>query len=85
MVRSAKGIERLANLVCISYAATRILPYYREEFKEYQGQSAQEVRYQLGEKIRMNIVIRSLGRKIETLKNNELLKDAFNKLVSQYG
>ncbi len=28
----------------------------------YQGQSPQEIRYQLGEKIRMNIIIHSLGQ-----------------------
>jgi len=68
MVRSVKGIERLANLTCISYAAVRLLPYYSTEFQDYQGQSPQEIRYQLGEKIRMNIIIHSLGQTIETIK-----------------
>jgi len=44
MVRSVKGIERLANLTCISYAAVRLLPYYSREFQDYQGQSPQEIR-----------------------------------------
>jgi len=70
MVRSIKGIERLSNLICISYAATRLLPYYSVEFKEYQEQSPQEIRYQLGEKIRMNIIIHSLGQTIETIKKS---------------
>ena len=39
MVRSVKGIERLSNLTCISYAAVRLLPYYNSEFQDYQGQS----------------------------------------------
>ena len=39
MVRSVKGIERLSNLICISYAAVRLLPYYSREFQDYQGQS----------------------------------------------
>ena len=47
MVRSVKGIERLSNLTCISYAAVQLLPYYSSEFKEYQGQSPQKIRYQL--------------------------------------
>ncbi len=37
MVRSVKGIERIVNLTCISYAAVRLLPYYGTEFQEYQG------------------------------------------------
>ena len=68
MIRSTKGIERLTNLTCISYAAVQLLPYYSSEFKEYQGQSPQETRYQLGEKIRMDIIIRSLRQTIETIK-----------------
>ncbi len=65
MVRSVKGMERLANMTCISYAAVHLLPYYSMEFQEYQGQSPQEIRYQLGEKIRMNIIIHSLGQTLE--------------------
>lgn len=68
MVRSVKGIERIANLTCVSYVAVRLLPYYSSEFHDLQGQSPQEVRYQLGEKIRMNIIIQSLGQTIETIK-----------------
>ena len=39
MIRSVQGIERLSNLICISYAAVRMLPYYSKEFQKYQGQS----------------------------------------------
>lgn len=85
MVRSVKGIERLANLICISYAAVRLLPYYSVEFQEYQGQSPQEIRYQLGEKIRMNIIIDSLGQAIETIKKGFPLKKAFQELMRKCG
>lgn len=85
MVRSVKGIERLTNLTCISYAAVRLLPYYSREFQEYQGQSPQEIRYQLGEKIRMNIIIDSLGQIIETIKKDLPLKKAFQELMHKYG
>lgn len=37
MVRSVIGIERLSNLTCIAYAAVKLLPYYSEEFEDYQG------------------------------------------------
>lgn len=85
MVRSEKGIERLSNLTCISYAAVRLLPYYSSEFQDYQGQSPQEIRYQLGEKIRINIIIDSLGQTIETIKKDLPLKKAFQELMRQYG
>lgn len=85
MVRSATGIERLSNLVCISYAAVRLLPYYSREFENYQGQSPQEIRYQLGEKIRMNIIIDSLGQTIETIKKELSLKKAFQELMRKCG
>lgn len=85
MVRSVKGIERLSNLICISYAAVRLLPYYRKEFREYQGQSPQEIRYRLGEKIRMNIIIHSLGQTIETIKKDLPLKKAFQDLMRKCG
>lgn len=85
MVRSVKGIERLTNLTCISYAAVRLLPYYNSEFQEYRGQSAQEIRYQIGEKIRMNIIIHSLGQTIETIKKDLPLKKAFQELMHKCG
>ncbi len=85
MVRSVKGIERISNLTCISYAAVRLLPYYSREFQDYQGQSPQEIRYQLGEKIRMNIIICSLGQMIETIKKDLPLKKAFQELMCKCG
>ena len=85
MLRSVKGIERLANLTCISYAAVRLLPYCNREFQEYQGQSPQEIRYQLGEKIRMNLIIDSLGQTIETIKKDLPLKKAFQALMRKCG
>lgn len=85
MVRSVEGIERLSNLICISYAAVRLLPYYGSEFRDYQGQSPQEIRYQLGEKIRMNLIIHSLGQTIETIKKDLPLKKAYQELMRKCG
>lgn len=85
MVRSVKGIERLSNLTCITYAAVHLLPYYSEEFQDYQGLSPQEIRYRVGEKIRMNIIISRLGQEIETIKKELPLKKAFQELMHKYG
>ncbi len=85
MVRSATGIERLSNLICISYAACRLLPYYSKGFEGYKGQSPQEVRYQLGEQIRRSIIIRSLEQMIETMKNNPPIRKAFQEIIHKCG
>ena len=85
MVRSVTGMERLLNLICITYATVKLLPYYYEELRDYQGQSPQEIRYQLGEKIRMNIIIRRLGRAIETIKKDIPQKEAFQELIRRHG
>lgn len=85
MVRSVKGIERLINLTCISYAACRLLPHYSMDFADYKGLSPQEVRYRLGEKIRMGIIMCSLEQTIETLENNLPLKKAFQEFKRKWG
>lgn len=79
-----KGIERITNLLCISYTAMRLLPYYSHDFREYRGQSAQEIRYHVGEKIRMDIIISNLERSIETSKNNEAFRKAFKAFASSW-
>lgn len=84
-VRSMIGIERLVNLVCISYAAVHLLPHYSCEFAQYQGMSSQEIRYQIGEKIRMNLIIVNLEQYIETMKNNKLVKEALKAYAHSQG
>lgn len=85
MIRSVKGIERLTNLICVSYAACRLLPYYSKDFEDYKGKSPQEVRYQLGEQIRRSIIIRSLEQTVETLKNKLSIKKVFQELIHKCG
>lgn len=85
MLRSVTGIEQISNLIAITYATVKPLPYYDEEFHDYQGQSPQEIRYQLGEKICMNIIIRRLGHVIETIKKDIPLKEAFQELMRRCG
>lgn len=85
MVRSVKGIERLINLTCISYTACRLLPYYSMDFTDYKGLSPQEVRYRLGEKIRMGIIMCSLEQIVETLKNDLPLKKVFQEFKRKCG
>ena len=47
--------------------------------------SSQEVRFQLGEKIRMNIIVASLRQMIENAKNNEPIKDVLKNYTRMNG
>ncbi len=85
MVRSIHGIENLSNLVCISYASVCLLPYYEKGFEGLRGMSPQEVRFQLGEKIRMNLIVASLGQMLEKVKNNGPIQEALKNYARMNG
>lgn len=56
-VRSKEGIERLVNLVSLSYSAMTLLPYSDKTFSGYQSASAQETRYKIGQQIQADILL----------------------------
>jgi hypothetical protein len=68
-IRSKEGIERLVNLISLSYSAMTLLPYSDENFSGYQSASAQETRYEIGQQIQPDIILYSFGRFLETIKN----------------
>ena len=68
-VRSKEGIERLVNLISLSYSAMTLLPYSDETFSGYQSASAQETRYEIGRQIQTDIILCSFGKFLETVKN----------------
>jgi len=72
-LRSRKGIERLINLISLSYSAMTLLPYSDQEFSSYQTASAQETRYEISQQIQTNIILCVFGKFLETLKNNAVL------------
>ncbi len=47
-VRSSRAIERLINLLSISYSAMTLLSYSDSNFSSYQFASAQETKYAIG-------------------------------------
>ena len=55
MIRSRKGIEKLLNLIIISYCAMKLLPYQDEAFYKYQTGNVQEFWFTLSEQIRQQI------------------------------
>ena len=68
-IRSRRGIERLINLIGLSYNAMTLLPYSNEIFSGYQSASAQETRYHIGQQIQAEIILCRFGRFLQTLKN----------------
>ena len=72
-IRSKEGIERLVNLISLSYSAMTLLPYSDETFSGYQSASAQETRYEIGQQIQADIILCSFGKFLETIKNCSVL------------
>lgn len=68
-IRRKEGIERLINLISLSYSAMTLLPYCDETFSVYQSASAQETRYEISQQIQSMIILCSFGRFLETIKN----------------
>ena len=70
MVRNAKGIEMLVNLVNISYSAMKILPYADKTFAVYRDMGTQEFRFVLSQKIHEQIFlstfVESAGKAIKS-------------------
>ena len=79
-IRSKEGIERLVNLMSLSYSAMTLLPYSDEAFSGYQSASAQETRYGISQQIQTNIILCSFGKFLETVKNST----ALIKIVEKY-
>ena len=86
-VRSSRAIERLVNLLSISYSAMTLPPYSDKSFSRYQSASTQETKYEIGQQIQSFIILCGFGNFLETVKNSmKLLKmleiyivSAFNK------
>jgi len=72
-IRSKEGIERLINLISLSYSAMTLLPYSDETFSGCQSASAQETRYEIGQQIQSEIILCSFGKFLETIKNCSVL------------
>lgn len=75
MVRSKSGIERMVNLINISYCAMKILPYLDNTFCEYRNKSVQEVCFCFSERIREQVFIATFVHSVEnTIKPNSVIK-----------
>ena len=84
-VRSSRAIERLVNLLSISYSAMTLLPYSDSSFSHYQSASAQETKYAIGQEIQSFVILCSFGNFLETVKNSgKLLKMLETYIVSAF-
>ena len=72
-IRSKEGIQRLVNLINLSYSAMTLLPYSNETFSRYQSASAQETLFEIGQQIQADIILCSFGKFLETIKNYSAL------------
>ncbi len=84
-IRTRKGIERLINLMSLSYSAMSLLPYSDDTFSEDRSASAQETRYGSSQQILASIIWGGFGRFLETLKNSStLIKIVENYILSAF-
>lgn len=60
MVRSQSAIEKYVNLVGVTYSLVTLVPFLYTEFKDYQFQSIQEIKYSLSEKITKELIFSNL-------------------------
>ena len=82
-IRSSHAIERLVNLLSISYSAMTLLPYSDENFSHYQSVSAQETKYAISQQIQSFLILSSFGQFLKTIKNSgKLLKMLENYITS---
>ena len=76
----------LINLINISYAAMKLLPYVDDKFAGYRNKSVQDFRFALSERIRSQIFFATFVQKVETqIKSTSVinaLKQAFSQNMS---
>ena len=80
-VRSSQAIERLVNLLSVSYSSMTLLPYSDEAFSGYKSASAQDTRFEISQQIQAFIILCSFGKYLETVINNKLLTTVLEKYI----
>lgn len=84
-IRSSKGIERLVNLLTMSYSAMKVLPYADSAFSEYKSVSVQEAHYAIGEQIRAFTIFSVFAQSLQTAKNGiDLIKTLMEWINSRF-
>ena len=79
MLRSRIGIERMLNIITITYSAMKLLPYLEKDFSEYQTESVQDFRWYLSKRIREQLII----QRFVTFLENEIKSSSIRQLLQQ--
>ena len=79
MLRSRIGIERMLNIIKITYSAMKLLPYLEKDFSEYQTESVQDFRWYLSKRIREQLII----QRFVTFLENEIKSSSIRQLLQQ--
>lgn len=79
MVRNAKAIDLLLNLIVAAYALVRLLPHIDDDFAEWRGLSSQQTRQRLGKLISVRIFLYNWARKVQSTKNQSSFEKALAK------
>ncbi len=80
-VRTRNGIERLVNLLTLTYAFMKLLPYLSEDFSIMKECGAQQTRFVLGSLVQQQIF---LSRFVESPENVKNSRTFFDPLQSQF-
>lgn len=80
MLRSQEGISHLVNLVNLLYSSIKLLPYLLPELSTKQGQSAQKIRFLVGQKIQQEVLFCKLGVIANKVKSPKHVQKALNRL-----
>ncbi len=80
-LRSKTGIERLMNLLTLTYSAMTLLPYAEPSFAQFKSCSAQETRFLLGNLIRKEKLLSSFADSPEVAKKYPGIASCLRDLV----
>lgn len=80
-VRTRNGIERLVNLLTLTYAFMKLLSYLSEDFSIMKECGAQQTRFVLGSLVQQQIFLSRFVERPENVKNNRTF---FDTLQSQF-
>jgi len=83
-LRSKIGIERLINLLTLSYSAVKLLPYSIGDFCVLRGLSPQQTRFTLGRSIRREVFFATLAGRLELGKNAPMFLNLLESLAFDF-
>ena len=84
MLRRRCGIERLLNLICITHAAMRLLPYVDARFAKFKDCSPQEVRMAISKQIQDELFLSRLADGAQNAINSAEILSVLHDMVKHW-